>query len=270
MRSLPFGFLLFVALVFNASIEAQQIPVGGISVSRDQKAVAMVQASLSALMGSTPSLPSTIVASGTATPLGSDPDPAYSVRVYVEGSDKFRWEEDLSNGTTVTVVNGQNAQSQISSAATPLMTWEVGAKKLENFPLLLLSRWLNSGTVQFHFVGLETIDGQNLNHISIIDISQRSPLSNQWHRDKNRGQYEMYLDPTTFYPVRLHYYRDTSDTILYSLASADIIYSDFRMTSGIIFPFTLTRYLNQVKIVTLQFNSLQPNGAVSDQQFQIQ
>jgi hypothetical protein len=42
------------------------------------------------------------------------------------------------------------------------------------------------------------------------------------------------------------------------------------MTSGIIFPFTLTRYLNQVKIVTLQFNSLQPNGAVSDQQFQIQ
>lgn len=269
MRSVRLGLPLCFLLLLNSHVGAQEAPVSGAIAADDKQALALLQASLVGLMASTKVPPATLSAAGTITPLLNSTAIAYPVRVHVKGSDKFRWEEDLPQGTTTAVINGQDAQSQLGSTDGPLMPLQIGVRRVENFPILLLARWLASSNLQLNFVGLEVVDGQNLNHISIVDLTQRFRLLNPWHRDENRGQYELYLDPVTSYPVRLHYYQDTSDTHYFSLVPVDIVYSDFRVTGGLVFPFTLTRYRGEHKLAILQFQTIQPNGSVSDQDFQI-
>jgi hypothetical protein len=176
---------------------------------------------------------------------------------------------DLPEGTTATVINGQNAQSQTASATNPLLAWQIGNKKLENFPVFLLSRWLSSVDIKPSFAGLETIDGTALNHISIVDYSQRIRPLNPWKRDGHRGEYVLYVDPATSLPARLHYYQETDDTYFLSLAPIDVVYSDFSSAGSLVFPTTLTRYFGKEKVDVLQLQFIQPNGTVSDQNFQI-
>jgi hypothetical protein len=267
MRSVRFALLLFFLVLITVPVRAQQPLAGSPLVVEDQKAVSLLHASLSALLYSTATPPTTIVASGTITLVWDSAAVPHPVRVHVKDTDKFRWEEDFPQGMTATVIDGQTLQSQSSSTGTPLMPWQVGVKRLENFPVLLLTSWLASSNMQFHFVGLEAVDGQDLYHISIIDLSQKMRPQNPWHRDEHRGESDLYVDPATSYPVRLHYYQETSDTIYFSLAPVEMVYSDFRVTGGAVFPFTLTRYRGDKKIAVLQLQTIRPNNPVSDQDF---
>lgn len=273
MRSSRVGTLVCFLLLLEGSAGAQQISISGTTASQDPQAVNLVKESLSALLGSATTVPRSIVASGTVIPSWDNSVSPYIVRVYVDGTDKFRWEEDLRGGTTATVVNGQEAQSHVVSTVSTLMPWNVGAKKLENFPILLLSRWLSSTSMRFQLKKEEDGVGnntQNLIHIGVVDLAQKMRPQDPWHRDGNRGMYELYLDPITHYPVRLHYYQETSDRIRYSLAAVDVVYSDYRVMNGSAFPLVLTRYLGSSRVATIQLHSIQPNGAVSSGQFQIQ
>jgi hypothetical protein len=267
MRSARFGRLLCCLLLITTPALAQQASSG--ALGQDKQAATLLQASLAALMASTTVLPNTLAESGTLTPLKGDNTASYAVRIYMQGVDKFRWEADLPNGTTATVVNGQDAQSQIASTSNPLEAWQVGGRKVENFPAFLLSRWLNADGIEARFVGLKTIDGLSLNHISIVDHSQRIRPLNPWKRDGHRGEYELYIDPATSLPARLHFYQDTSDTYLLSLAPVDIVYSDYRVVAGSVFPFMLTRYLGRTKLSVLQLQSVVPGAAVPISGFEI-
>lgn len=270
MRALRFVTVSTLLFLLSAPIKAQQSPGSATVTTQDQQALSMLKSSLSALAGPAQGAPASLVIAGTESPLGDNSATPYSVNIYAQGADKFRWEEGLPTGTTAIVVNGQQQQSQVASTVTNLMPWQAADRNVENFPVLLLSRWLNSSTVQFHFVGLETVNGQSVNHISVVDFSQKRPFSNSWHRDTKKGEYEIYLDSITALPMQLHYYQDTSDTVLHTLAPIDIVYSDFRPSGNFIFPYRLTRYLAQTKVSVLQLQTLQLNGPVTVQQFQIQ
>jgi outer membrane lipoprotein-sorting protein len=268
MRFIRCGLMLFL-LLLSTGVGAQQVQPTDATAPDNAKAVTLLHASLAVLMGSAGALPSSLAASGTITQVFDKTSPPYSVLVHMQGADRFRWEVNKPRGTTVTVIDGQNAQLQSSSETKPLKAWEYGRKKLENFPIFLLARWLSADNMEIRLIGQETISGQSLNHISIIDYSQRMKPLNPWHSDKHRGEYELYLDPATSLPVRLHYYLETDDTYAYSLAPADIVYSDFRPSGGSIFPFNLTKYLGQTKISVLQLESIQTNVAVNAQAFQM-
>jgi hypothetical protein len=270
MRSARFGLLPCLLLLLYIPLSAQQTPISVALGATDPQAVNQLQASLSALMGGTTSLPSTIVASGSVTPVWDNSAVPSAVTIYVQGTAKVRWEENLPGGTTAFVLNGTNAQSQIASTTTTLRPYEVAAKGLENFPIFLLSRWLSSGNVQLRFVGTEMIAGQTLNHVSVLDLSQRSSPRNPWHHDGSRGQYELYLDPASSLPVRLHYFQATSDDVLFSLLPVDLVYSNYQPTGGLVLPFTLTRYIKATEVSVIQLQSIQPNAAIRDQLFQIQ
>jgi outer membrane lipoprotein-sorting protein len=220
-------------------------------------------------MGSAAAVPTTLVASGVFTPLRSDVTPAYPVRVYLQDPDKFRWEEDPPEGTAATVINGNTAQLQSSFATNPLMSWEVAAKRSENFPIFLLARWLNAGGIKVDLLGLETLAGRDLYHISILEISPRVLSVNPWNRDGNRGKYELYVDPASSLPVRLRYYQETDDKDFFSLVPVDVVYSDFRVTGGFVFPFSVERYIGGKALNVLRLESIQLNGAVTDQYFTI-
>jgi len=270
MRCARFGLLPCLLVLLCIPLRAQQAPVSSAPVAADPEAVNLLQASLLALMGGTTSLPSTIVASGTVTPVWDNSAVPSAVTIYVQGTAKIRWEENLPGGTTAFVLNGPNAQSQIASTTTTLRPYEVAAKGIENFPILLLSRWLSSGNVQLRLVGAEIIAGQTVNHVSVLDFSQRTSPRNPWHHDGSRGQYEMYLDPTTSLPVRLHYFQDTSDDVLFSLLPVDIVYSNYQATGGLVMPFTLARYVKSTGTSVIQLQSIQHNAVINDQLFQVQ
>jgi hypothetical protein len=261
--------LLCCLMLLDSPARAQQSLSSSVIVTEDQQAVKLIHAALSALLGSTAAPPSTIVVSGTITPVWDSTATPHVVRVQVKDTDKFRWEEDFPQGTSAVVINGQNAQSKLDSTRSPLKQWEVAEKGLENFPILLLTSWLMSSDIEFHSVGLESVGEQNLHHISILDLSQTTRPLNPWHRDANRGRYELYIDPATSYPVQLRYYQETSDMNYFSLAPVDIVYSDFRVVRGSVYPFTSTRYRGEKKLAILQWVTIQPNGPVSDQDIQI-
>ena len=276
IKALAFAALLFMISDSSGGsphftpARAQQILPSNSAVAEDEQAIALLKASLSAVIGSATVVPSTLVASGTITEFGGNQTAvSYPVRIRMRNPDKFRWDADLPEGTTSTVINGPKAQSQLASTVSSLMAWEVGGQKMENFPIFLLQRWLTSDGIKVQFAGQETIDGQTLYHISVADLSQSVSSSNRWRLDQNKGHFEIYIDPATSHLVRLRYYQETNDTNLYSLGTMDIVYSNFRTAGQSVFPFKLTRYIGGTKISVIQLQSIQPDGAVNDQDFEV-
>jgi len=187
-------------------------------------------------MGSAVAIPNSLIASGTLAHVTGDNPAPYPVRLYMQETNKFRWEEDLPEGPVATVINGEKAQSQSVSATDSLAPWQVGGKRLENFPMFLLARWLNANSTQATFVGQETIDGQMRNHISVVEPWQQRRPPDPWRRDGNRGHYEIWIDPVSSLPARLRYYQDTDDAQLFSLVPMEMLYSDFHNIGAPYFP----------------------------------
>ena len=264
--SLPrLGCIFATSLILAAPAESRQSP----SVPTGEQAVLLLQSSFTALKGSASALPSSLVASGTITQFQGVSKEEYPLRLLMRDADKFRWELNSAGGVKAVVINHGEGQSQTTSGSKSLMPWEFAAKRLENFPMFLLSRWLSADGIQVRFVGQETIEGQVLSRISIVDVSQRLRPVNSWQRDASLGQYELYIDPTTSLPVRLRYYQETGDSTLSSLVLIDVVYSDFHSIGGSVFPLTLTRYMGTKKLSVIHLESTQPNGHVTDQDFAI-
>ena len=248
----------------SASASANDSPRITTARSKDPQAVASLGRSLTALGAAT--AVESIVASGTYTRFaGQQPPVSYPLRLKVLGEDRFRRELDAPDGTYITIAHNPTGWSNSPQKRKWLSITELSGKTFEELPVLALAHWLNASDLDVQTVGAETDAGKRVNHISVKQHGITS-ASTVYERAKAEAiKCELFTDTETDIPLRIRYYEHPGDWRI--SVPIDLEFSDYRAVNGVLFPFSVTRYIREQKTSQIQYESIDLNVAIDDDEF---
>jgi hypothetical protein len=125
---------------------------------------------------------------------------------------------------------------------------------------LLISKWLGTAGLGLTWVGSETLNGQTVNHLTIVAPVAASPGT-----APALAQCELYTDPQTNLPVRVRVYQQAIDTRISTLLDLD--YSGYQTVNGLQFPMSISFSIGGQIIGSIQFQSISVNASVSSSDF---
>lgn len=255
-----------VTLTRQAAATTDQ-QLGTLPSQRDPQAVAILQASYLALGGATQLLPTRLSAVGTHTVFSGASSASYPIRLMALGADKIRWETDLPGGTVTSIIRGHGGWIQDTDGTTVLSVADTVGQAVENLPLLALANWANSPNTLVSFVSTESLDGAIVYHISLTDSRDpnASPDSDSEKILRNVKRCDLYVNQQTNLLARLRYSEHPGDWR--RSIPVDLVFSDYRSVSGLLFPFVLTRYRSGQMSSQTQLQSVVLNPPVKDDLF---
>jgi hypothetical protein len=235
-------------------------------VARDPQAVASMQAALAAIGGTTQATPTSIVASGTYTLVQTNPPVSYPLQVEVLGFYQFSWEYNTPDqGVVSTIVSGDTGWLETSLETDGIPVGQIPGNTLETFPALALALWANTASVSVTMVGTESLNGETVLHILVAPTLAASADPNLQNIYAQTNQRDVFLDQQTFLPVRVRYYSHPTDWR--AAIPVDLALSNFKQVNGLLFPFTVTRYVGGVALATIQYQSIILNTPVNVSDF---
>jgi hypothetical protein len=264
---------LLTAVVFSFSLaslaqtsDSTPTQAATASAAKDPQAFAIVQKALQVL-GAGPNTPvSSIVATGTYTTFMADgSSSSVSLSLEVLGTQKFRRAVDLSDGTHVAIVNGATGWSVSPKDTQGLSLSQLAGNKFEDLPVLALSEWLSSPSVQLQVIGTEVLGGTTLTHVSVAPKGLSSTDAHLESVYEEASRCEIYFDSATSLPVRIRYYDHPNDWR--EAFPVDLYLSDFRNVGGILMPFQSTRYVGNTQISATTWQTFALNAPVNDSDF---
>lgn len=261
MRSLRFAWL-FCLLTLPLPIQAQQTvaqpgpPLP--AAPRDAQALSIVNQALTVAGGTVAiSAIQDYVASGTVT-FHSNPDVQGPVTLNGLGLDHLRQDASLpagvrslaiSNGQTTTKENGRVRQLYVQ---TSLMTSGVVV------PAWQLAAALNGPQFSVLYKGIVQVDGQ-----SAHDIRVQLVLPQMYDPDGIMAEFfaaDFFVDTTTFQILM------TQDEVP-SHFNRQVRYSDYRLVSGVLVPFSIDQQIAEQRIQTVQLQQISFNTGLQDSAF---
>jgi hypothetical protein len=136
-------------------------------------------------------------------------------------------------------------------------------------PVAAISRVLASPESAASFVGTETIDSQNVQHVSITQGPPASAASVIPASLPHLTQVDLYLDSTSFLPAAMRFSIHPDDNALLDIP-IEVRFSDYRNVSGTQIPFHVQRFLNNGLVLDLQFQSAVINSGITPNGLAIQ
>jgi len=260
MRKLVGPFAAFVILLTSAFGQTAVAPAS------DPNAIAALQQSLAALGTSTANAPTSLSATATLTKYVGANSTSFAVRLEALGTDKFRRETDLPDGTHVVIVRGHAGWGVSPTRTDGLSLSQLAGSKFEDLPVLAISRWLTSANVQIQPPKPETLNGAPVVHLWVQPTAPADATAQQRSIYQETSRCEMFLDSQTYLPVRIRYYSHPNDWRL--AIPVDLALSDYRPVNGVLFPFSITKYVRGVKLSSLQYQSFTLNPPLADSDFQ--
>jgi hypothetical protein len=260
VRQLSAVFSVAFLLGFSVVTAAQQSSPPATANTQDAQAVSVVKAALSALTGPSATVPTSLVASGTYTRLPNGSSQTYPIQLKVLGLTSFRWDTSEATGTVTTIVSGTSGSVQTPTVNRALAVGETFGRGAEIFPSLLISKWLGTAGLGLTWVGSETLNGQTVNHMTIVPPVAASPGT-----APTLAQCELYTDPQTNLPVRVRVYQQAIDTRISTLLDLD--FSGYQTVSGLLFPMSISFSIGGQTIGSLQFQSISVDASVSASDF---
>lgn len=264
MRDRLTATLLASAILIPALTQAQQASLP--TVQRDPQAIAILQRALAALGGATQPLPASLSASGSYIGFGAGTPVPYSLRMEALGPDKVRWDVGSPSGTVTTIIRGTAGWRLDIDGTEVLSVADLIGKGPENIPLWALANWASSSKVSVAFVGPENLDEKSVYHLSLSEIHSGTVSAQVQNIFSNLKRCDLFVDQQTNLPARLRYYEHPGDW--QRSIPVDLVFSDFRNIGGLLFPFSLTRYVAGQLDSQIQFQSIQLNVPLSDAEFQ--
>jgi hypothetical protein len=253
-------FLWFV-LVLSSSpgLNSQQsVP----AAQRDQQAIALLQSSLRAMGGT---VPSDSVASGNVVIVAGSLTTSGTVRILTRGTNQTSIQFQTPNvNWSVIYSNGQ--ANRVDATGPTMLPLELAASSQSlYFPFPFLSSLLNNPDFSLQYVGQESLDSSQVNHISVQNTFASSP-SLQSLSDFTIA--DIWLDASTALPVKIAMIRrfggGSSPKIPFS-----VVYSNYQTVSGIKYPFAIQEYITETLWATTNVQSVAFNTGLSDSTFQV-
>lgn len=134
-------------------------------------------------------------------------------------------------------------------------------------PVAAISRLISTPNFVAEVVGNETLDLQNVVHVS---VSEQPPVSvTASPLLPHLSQVDLYLDSSTFLPAAIAFNAHPDDNELIDIPIR-VQFSDYRPVNGTQVPFHVQRFLNNGLVLDLQFDTATINSGLSASALSIQ
>ncbi len=230
------------------------------SPQRDPQALAVLQSSVAA-MGNT--LPADSTATGNVTITAGSETSQGTVRILTRGTNQTSIQFQTTNvNWSVIYSNGQANRVDTTATSVPPMELAASSQCLY-FPFAFLSGLLNNSEVSLQYVGQESLDSSQANHIRVQNTYASSP-SLQFLSDFTTT--DIWLDASTALPVRISLTRrnggGSSPKIPISFS-----YSNYKIIAGVQYPFSIQEFLTGTLWATTSIQSVNFNTGLSEKDF---
>ena len=258
MRVARFVFPVVSALFLCFSLSAQQ------TAQTSPQALALLQSSLTALTNG--QALSDVTLSGTARRIAGSDDESGTATLKALSSGPARLDLSFSSGPRAELFN--------PSATPPAGSWSgpdgiSHAMPFHNlltepawfFPAFAISRRLSSPGFVAKYVGLESLDGRSVHHISISQTS--SPiLASTDPLFPHLTQVDFFLDSSTLLPAAISFNVHPDNNELFDLPVL-ITFSNYQTVGSCQIPFHIQKFLNNSLLLDFQAQSATPNSGLS-------
>jgi hypothetical protein len=237
------------------------------AVTASPQALQLLHSALTALTGSTPAADVTL--SGTAHYIaGSDDETGTAVlKALTTGASRV----DLS------LPSGQRSEVRNLTGNLPAGDWsgDDGVNHAMAYHNLLSEpAWFSPVTTISHqlaipgfvatYVAAETLDSQNVQHISLSQQPAASIAA--FALFPHLTQVDLYLDSSTFLPAAMTFSVHPDDNELVDIP-IDVRFSDYRLVNGTQVPFHIQRFLNNGLVLDIQLENAAVNTGLPSTTF---
>jgi outer membrane lipoprotein-sorting protein len=231
--------------------------------NQDPQAVAILQASLNA-MAST--IPSDSTANGSMEIVAGSQTTEGTIQILTKGTAESLVQfTGPSVSTTLIYASGQ-ANEVVNGAVNVLSLERIQTVQAPEFPLPLLLAILSNSDTSLQYIGLETLNGESVNHIRSWNTFASQPglqsLANFSTRD-------IWFDATSGLPVRVSFTRCDAQGATAGIA-VDVFFSNYQINSGVAYPYSIQESLNGTPWATITIQSVAFNTGLTDASFTIQ
>ncbi|MGC2887529.1 MAG: hypothetical protein WB627_00565 [Candidatus Acidiferrum sp.] len=258
---------VFVCLLVVLSASAQQSPSPTAQApARDPQAIGILNQAVTAAGGVTAlDTVQDVAASGTVTFNWADQPVSGSVTVKGRGIGQYRLEANLQSGPETWAVN--NGQAFRKDANGTLLLRPFHAPTFENvvFPVAIAIEALGDPTTSVAYVGLETRNGTQVQHLRIIkSIASDLDITGVTRRAATT---ELFVDPNSFQIRSLVGVAFSIDRVSVT-CPREIQYSNYQTANGILIPFSITELIAGQQTLSIELNQVTFNSNLSDSDFQ--
>lgn len=256
-------FLLALVCALPGLTRAQSTP----QAAKDPQAITILAQCLQAAGG-----PANLAAiqdftgSGTITYYWADNPVTGSVTIRGRGTDEFRLDANLPNGTQSWFVSGGAGSLRDVKGTIRTIPFQNGRNlAFLAFPYLKIISALNDPSVAISFLGSVEFNGQQAYAIRLQNTYP--PKADPGGSLGRLMEVELMLDPTT---NLLQGQRDTVFPPYNSTRSIshEVRYGDYRPINGVLFPYSITETVGGQRTWALQLDSINFNTGLTDSDFQ--
>jgi hypothetical protein len=233
------------------------------------QALQILEQSLTALNGKTVTRDVTLSASVRYV-TGSDDDETGTATLKAVAAGASRIDLSLSSGTRSEVQNLVANPPTGSWSGPDGTTHAIAPHNLLGepawfSPVTAITRHLNGTGWIVAYVGPETLDSQNVQHISVTKLPPQDS-SSQSELLAHLTQVDLYIDSTTFLPAAMSFNTHPDNNALVDIP-VDVRFSDYHLVNGAQVPFHIQKFLNKGLFLDLQVSSTSINTGLSSSDF---
>jgi outer membrane lipoprotein-sorting protein len=253
---------LSLVLLFALLPTFAQQPVATNAVARDPQAVAVIQQALAA-MG--PFLPSDSTATGTITIATGTQSTQGTIRILTKGTTESLVQTATPSATNSVIFSNGLANQVVGSTTTSFPEELIVTSQAAEFPTPLLAALINDPNTSFQYIGVETSNGQTLQHVRTWNTFASQP---DWQAVSSFSTRDIWIDSSGL-PVRISYVRRAAHGAVGGMA-VDFYFSNYHMVQGLLYPMTIQKSLNGTPAATITIQSVSFNVGLSDSDFPVQ
>jgi hypothetical protein len=267
MRRFSAVALLIVLSVLPASLIARQGNQPPPAPARDQQAVSILTQCLSAA-GGLPAVTAILdfKATGSVTYYWAGQEATGTTIVKGRGTTQFRIDSAVSSGNYTLLVNNLSGElKDIRGRTTPITFANAVNKGNLIFPLAEIANRFPDTTVGITYVGLVTLNGQQVHQISTRRVLMTDTGRGQFMNTLTRRDF--FIDPQTSQVVATldQGHPDNKDQIDFPHV---MLFSNYQTVNGILVPFSITERVAGQTTWTMQLSQITFNSGLGDTDFQ--
>jgi len=263
----PLSVLLFSSAIYLLPVAtATQQPVQSAVPVRDPQAVLTLTQALNAAGGASAiSTVQDFTATGNITYYWAGEEVTGTVTIRGARPDQFRLDAQLPNGVRSWCVNAGQGTIKEANGKQSRIPLHSGANLGSlTFPYGPLFQALIDTSYSIELLGQESVGGHQLARIRLrpnypTDLDPSGTLQ-KW------STREYLIDSSTFAVVTLSLVARSNDSPVREYQQ-EIAFSDYRLVSGVLFPFTIAETISAQKTWVAQLNSVSFNSGLSDSDF---
>jgi hypothetical protein len=252
-----FGSMLFLV---SAELNSQQTSP---TVQRDAQAISVLQQAVAAMANSAPA---DSMATGTVTVVEGSTTQSGAIQILTLGTSQTAETITLPEGQRAVIYsNGASKEINGTQSSNPPMEL-VLTDQSTDFPIPFLMSALDNLDESIHYVGLETLEGQSVQHIQFCNSFASKPhLQILTPFSTN----DIWISSSSGLPMKISYSRRAGGQGVPSFP-VEVSFSNYIRVNGVLYPFQINKSFNGTPWETITIQSVAFNTGLTAAQFPVE